>query len=144
LVFLAATDDTNFNNNLGQENIVVGKVASPATFSFQLRNQSPQDQVFRFEVDTYAIPPLPPCGRRGVQNPALSSRPQLIGATRPAVPAAHDRANYPVPAGWLVDIDPSEARLTPEAEMTIKVRITPPAGFAGRRGNALCRGTVRR
>jgi hypothetical protein len=132
LVFLAATDDTNFNNNLGQENIVVGKVASPAAFTFQLRNQSRQDQAFRFEVDTYAIPTLPMCDRRVVQNPAVSGRPQLVGATPPAVPAAHDRANYPVPEGWSVEIDPTKPQLPPEGETTIKVRITPPVGFTGR------------
>lgn len=132
LVFLAATDDTNFNNNLGQENIIVGKVASPAAFTFQLRNQSRQDQSFRFEVDTYAIPTLPMCDRRVVQNPAVSGRPQLVGATPLAVPAAHNRANYPVLEGWLVEIDPTEPHLPPEGEMTIKVHITPPAGFTGR------------
>jgi hypothetical protein len=51
-VFLAPVDDTNYNNNLGQENLNVGKAKSPADFTFQLRNQSPGDQVFRFEVDT--------------------------------------------------------------------------------------------
>jgi len=132
LVFLAPTDDTNFNNNLGQENIVVGKVASPAAFTFQLRNQSRQDQTFRFEVDTYAIPTLPICERRVTKNPALPGQPPLIGAMPPEVPAAHDRAKYPVPEGWRVDIDPAKPQLPPEGETTIKVRITPPTGFTGR------------
>jgi hypothetical protein len=132
LVFLAATDDTNFNNNLGQENIVIGKVASPAVFTFQLRNESRQDQAFRFEVDTYAIPAMPMCDQRVVQKPAVRGRQQLIGAMPPVVPATHDRTNYPVPDGWFVEIDPNEPQLPPEGETTIKVQITPPAGFTGR------------
>ena len=132
LVFLAPTDDTNFNNNLGQENIVVGKVTSPAAFTFQLRNQRSRDQVFRFEVDTYAIPPLPVCDGRGLENPEVRGRAQLVGVPPPAVPAAHDRRNYPVPQGWSVEMDPAEAELPPEGETTIKVRIAPPAGFTGR------------
>lgn len=132
LAFLAPTDDTNFNNNLGQENIGIGKLMSPAEFIFTLRNQSTRDQVFRFEADTYAIPPLAICGVRGFRNPEVRDRPQLVGAAPPDVPAVHDRRNYPVPPGWSVKIDPIEPHLPPEGETTIKVRITPPAGFTGR------------
>jgi hypothetical protein len=132
LVFLAPSDDTNFNNNLGQENIVVGKVLSPAGFTFQLRNRSSRDQVVRFEVDSYAIPSLEICDQHGLQNPKLKGRPQLVGAPPVAVPADHQRRNYPVPQGWSVEIDPAQPQLPPEGEITIKVRITPPAGFTGR------------
>lgn len=132
MAFLAPTDDTNFNNNLGQENIVVGKAMSPAAFSFQLRNQSQRDQIFRFEIDTYAIPPLTICDQRGIKKPEVSVRTQLVGPAPPAVPTAHDRHNYPVPEGWSVEIEPLEPQLPPEDEITIKVRITPPASFSGR------------
>ena len=132
LVFLAPADDTNFTNNLGQENIVVRKALSPAEFTFQLRNQSAREQVFRFEVDTYAIPPLPVCDGGARQQPQARPRPPLVGAQPPAVPAAHDRRNYPVPHGWSVNLDPVAPQLPPEGETTIKVRITPPAGFTGR------------
>lgn len=133
LAFLAPADDSNFNNNLGQENIVVGKAMSPATFTFQLRNQSPRDQVFRFEVDTYAIPPLPPCDPRGLQHPEVSGTTRLVGSTPPAVPAVHDRRSYPAPPGWSVGIDPAEPHLPPDGETTVHVRITAPPGFTGRR-----------
>jgi hypothetical protein len=132
MVFLAAADDTNYRNNLGQENISVGKVASPASFSFQLRNQSRQDQVFRFEVDTYALPSLPSCELPQPRDRPGGRRPPLVGATAPTVPAQHDRANYPVPAGWLVNINPNEPHLAPDGETTVQVQITPPVGFTGR------------
>ena len=130
-VFLAPADDTNFNNNLGQENVNVGKVSSPASFTFQLANQGQEEQRFRFEVDAYAIPDLPPCGQRERMNPAIKVLPQTVGAT-PAVPAAHNRADYPVPTGWQVIINPAEPQLHPGEEVTVDVLITPPAGFAGR------------
>jgi hypothetical protein len=132
LVSLGPTDDSNINNNLGQENLSIGKVMSPAQFTFDLRNQSSRDQVFRFEVDTYAIPPLPPCDERGLRHPEASGTTRLMGSMPPAVPAAHDRDNYPVPPGWSVAIDPAEPQLTPDAETTIHVRITAPASFTGR------------
>jgi hypothetical protein len=132
LAFLAPTDDLNFNNNLGQENIVVGHATSPAEFTFQLRNASTQEHVFRFEVDTYAIPPLKVCEPRGARNRRENGGPQLIGAPPPDVPAAHDRRNYPVPQDWSVEFDSNEPRLPPDGETTVKVRITPPAGFSGR------------
>jgi len=132
LVYLAPTDDSDFNNNLGQENIDVGKVHSPAAFTFRLGNQGTHDQVFRFEVDTYAIPPLEICDRRRVPHPPTRGRTRLVGATAPAAPPAHDRRKYPVPDGWSVDIDPAEPRLPSGGETSITVRITPPAGYFGR------------
>lgn len=132
LAFLAPTDDTNYNNNLGQENVLVGKAASPANFLFQLGNRSSRDQRFRFEVDTYAIPLLSSCERERQQPLQPPKNLPLMDATRPTVPPVHDRKNYPLPVGWAVDIRPAEPRLAPDEEMTIAVEITPPPGFAGR------------
>jgi hypothetical protein len=112
-VRLEPADDLNFENNLGQENTVVGEVQSPADFTFLLRNASPEDEVFHFEVDTYRIPQLPPCGQV-------------------ASPSRHERRSYPILAGWSLDIAPSEPRLGPGQETTVQVRITAPAGFHGR------------
>jgi len=39
-------DDAEPDNNLGQENVNVGKLASPATFKFPLRNDSPATRRF--------------------------------------------------------------------------------------------------
>ena len=128
--FLAPADDTNPNNNLGQENIVVGKVASPATFTFQLSNQSNRDQTFRFEADTYALPSRRPCDGAGQHDPARPTR--VVGAPPPDVPSAHDRRNHPVPEGWTVVIVPSEPVLAPADERTISVTINPPPAFVGR------------
>lgn len=130
LAFLAPADDTNFGNNLGQENIVVGKVMSPATFTFQLRNQSNRDEKFRFDVDTYAIPPRRPCDSQRLPDANRATR--VVGSTAPVVPATHDRRNYPAPPGWSVAIDPAEPQLPPDGEMTITVRITAPPSFTGR------------
>jgi len=130
LAFLVPADDTNYNNNLGQENVLVGKAASPAKFTFQLANQRASDQAFRFEVDTYAIPPLPICDPYPRRRPPPPLTIQLVGVA-PTVPAIHDRKNYPVPPGWLVDIEPREPHLPPDGETTITVEITPPDGFTG-------------
>jgi hypothetical protein len=43
----------------------------------------------------------------------------------------HDRALFPVPAGWSVVITPAEVSLNPNQELDIAVAITPPAGFTG-------------
>jgi hypothetical protein len=131
LAFLAPADDTNYNNNLGQENTAVGKATSPANFTFHLGNQRGREQRFRFEVDTYVIPPLPNCGRQGTENPDLRRQPELVGSS-PNVPALHDRKNYPLPEGWSVELDPPTPQLAPGGEIAITARITPPAGFTGR------------
>jgi len=129
LVALLPADDTNVNNNLGQENLLVGHVASPATFKFQLRNQSNRTEAFRFETDTYALPPPRPCGEPDPHEPARPTR--VVGAT-PVVPAKHDRNNYRVPEGWHITIDPAAPELPPGGEVTVKVTIDPPASFRGR------------
>ena len=130
LAFLAPTDDTNYNNNLGQENVLVGKATSPAQFTFQLGNQGDQEQDFRFEVDTYTIPQVPNCNP-GRQRPLPPKSLALMNTIRPNVPTAHDRKNYPLPVGWVMDIQPSQPHLPPGGEMTITVKVTPPPGFIG-------------
>jgi hypothetical protein len=131
-VVLEWLDDANPNNNLGQENVVVGVAHSPAEFEFQLRNDTDIRQAYRFEADGYAIPPLPPCDRR--PDPSGRSQPparQLPG-TIAVIPPEHDRRNYPVPVGWTVSFVPADPVLTPGAEVTIRLLVTPPAGFTGR------------
>jgi hypothetical protein len=131
-VLLDWFDDANPNNNLGQENTLVGIATSPATFVFTLRNDTDARQAFRFEVDTYTIPEPPRCPP---DRPIVNDHNTVRGAghePRP-VPPLHDRRQYPVPEGWLADLDPGQPVLEPGAEVAVTARITPPGGFHGRR-----------
>lgn len=136
LVLLAPVDDDNFLNNLGQENLNVVSPHSPAEFTFQLRNEKAHDEIFRFEVDTYSLPPRPPC--EGVKIPhridsvSIVEGPRFPESRLKAVPPQHDRRNYPIPEGWSVSFDPSEPALAPGAEVPVRVRITAPPVFHGR------------
>lgn len=131
-VLLDWFDDINPNNNLGQENTVVGVAQSPAQFTFTLRNAARERQAFRFEVDTYTLPAQAPCPReRPLINDANTARGP--GAPRRPVPPEHDRRQHPVPEGWRADFDPAEPLLAPGEEILVKGRITPPPGFKGRK-----------
>jgi hypothetical protein len=123
-------DDLNFRNNLGQENTDVRQAQSPAEFEFTLRNATQNDDVFRFEVDTYTIPDLPSCeelGEGGRQSRRTDAR--LLAP----VPTNHDRGNYQMPAGWSLEIDPITPRLASGDKVIVHVRISPPAGFTGQK-----------
>jgi hypothetical protein len=124
-------DDLNPSNNLGQENTDVGKAHSPAEFQFQLRNNTRQRQTYRFEVDTYYIPPLDPCGQPIEEprpDPPLRQEPGTINF----VPPKHDRRNFPIPPNWNVALNPTEPVLDPGDEITVQLSITPPVAFKGR------------
>jgi hypothetical protein len=136
-VSFAWIDDSNPDNNLGQKNTQVGVSHSPVAFEFQLRNSKRFVQNFRFETDSYAIPPLPSCVDRGGQNGNRTRGGRQGGsAQRPfepvKVPPQHDRQNYPLPAGWSVTFVPPNPQLTPEQEITVLATVIPPAGFIGR------------
>lgn len=120
-VFLDWFDDANPNNNLGQENTLVGTAHSAADFLFVLRNNTARRQLYRFEVDTYRLPRIPYCdqGKR-----TASGR----------IPAEHNRHSFPVPPSWQVEVSPPDPVLAPAEEKSIAVRITPPAGFTGDQG----------
>jgi hypothetical protein len=122
-------DDVNPNNNLGQENTDVGKAASPATFTFQLRNDTRSIQRYRFETDAYRIPPLGPCRPR---PPGPVALPREEPGTIAVIPAAHDRANHPLPPGWTVALEPAAPTLPPGDEITVRAVVTPPDAFTGR------------
>jgi hypothetical protein len=127
-------DDKNPLNNFGQENVNVGVLASPAVVEFQLRNDTPQPQQYRFEVDSYVVPGRDPCGPR--RHPDREGgKPKRGGRQLPGtvdfVPEKHRRANYPVPVGWTVDLIPPALDLMPGQEVTVKAAVTAPAGFKG-------------
>jgi hypothetical protein len=130
-VYLDCFDDWNPNNNLGQTNTDVVMAASPANFTFQIRNNSPHRELYHFEVDAYTIPPPPPCERRQPSaDPGAGAR--YVPGTVFGVPPQHDRRNLPQAVGWLVDFNPSSPALAPGDEITIHTSANPPAGFHGR------------
>ncbi len=117
-VLLDPVDDTNLLNNLGQENTNVNAAHSPAVFEFTLRNDTRLPRHYHFEVDAYEIPPLQKCDRTRPDNAATLKR--------------HQPASHPVPAGFVVKIDPPAPTLDPGVSVTITVSVEPPAGFVGR------------
>jgi hypothetical protein len=126
-------DDANPNNNLGQENTQVGASHSPVTFQFQLRNPLRTPQEFRFESDSYALPPVPDCGDKGNTGRSPGSIAAQRGPWTPVkVPPQHDRRNYPLPPGWSIAFAPDNPRLDAEQEITVVATVNPPAGFKGR------------
>jgi hypothetical protein len=131
-VSLEWSDDVNPDNNLGQENTFVGVAHSPTQFAFQLRNVMLEHQSFRFEVDTYTIPPLLPCSQRPVEpkGPPPYSR-QAPGTVAVRLPQ-HVRSNYPLPPGWEIAFEPENPSLAPEQEITVTVIVTAPDSFHGR------------
>ena len=118
-VLLDPADDLDRTNNLGQENTDVVAAASPAVFTFKLRNDTPRQRQYRFEVDAYQIPPPPKCDAARPPGGEVALRP-------------HRRGGHPVPAGFGVRISPDAPRLAPGAGATITVSVEPPAGFVGR------------
>lgn len=118
-------DDANPDNNLGQENTQVVPAASPATFSFTLRNDTKGDKRYSFEFDTYTIPPLPPCPPTPVA--ARISRSERLRELR----ERNDRANFPIPTEWTIDMSPETVTLAAGEERVIAVEITPAATFHG-------------
>jgi hypothetical protein len=119
-VLLQPVDDTNFNNNLGQENVNVGIAHSPAVFTFTLRNDTKQAQSYKFAVDAYAIGTPEPC-----QNNGKGDQIRLRRLVR------HRRGTQPVPPGWDVKISPDVPVLAPDQSISITVTATPPSGFVG-------------
>ena len=117
-VLLAPADDTNRANNLGQENTDVKAAQSPAEFAFTLRNDTRLARRYQFDVDAYAIPTLPKCD----------------GTTPDAgqVIKRHQPSSHPVPAGFVVTIEPPAPTLDPGVSVTITVSVEPPAGFVGK------------
>jgi hypothetical protein len=126
LVDLKCADDLNPNNNVGQNNVDVVAAHSPATFTFQLKNNTNIRRVYRFAADTYTLPELKDCGER-------ISKPRDNGKKWKQIQTLHNRNNYQVPPDWTVAMTPLEASLIPGEEVGIEVNITPPNAFTGRK-----------
>ena len=119
-VQLEPADDSNTQNNLGQENTNVGTAHSPAVFAFTLRNDTQRPQSYKFAVDAYTPGTPDPCG--SAANTELARKARL---------ARHKRGAQPLPAGWLVDINPVDPLLSPGQSTQVTVTATPPGGFLG-------------
>lgn len=112
-------DDENPDNNLGQHNTDVKALHSPATFEFPVRNDHlTRSRRITLVADTYVIPPRPSCREDGQREHAVTR---------------HGAGNFPVPAGWDVEITPNEFVLGPHEERLATVRITAPDGFSGQK-----------
>lgn len=137
-VSLSWVDDANPLNNLGQENLVIGRASSPAVVEFLLRNDDDERRVFGFQVDAYQVPDPPPC--EDIPRPSLRERRRQ--AVRPAaewiypvldqrVRRRHDPAAHQLPEGWTIRFEPAEVPLPPGGQQQVRVVVDPPEDFVG-------------
>lgn len=124
-------DDANPNNNLGQENTNVKALNSPnASFRFPVRNDAPETRHFRLEADFYRVPPPEPCSDR---LPAKSNLPdeREYREHLSAALSRNNRALFPVPDDWRVEISPATFELAAGEQQSVQVHITAPERFSG-------------
>jgi hypothetical protein len=127
-------DDANPFNNLGQTNTQVVKALSPAPFSFTLRNAGDVRRDYRFEVDTFQLPPPPPCpeaGGNGNKPGDVAEGRAANGKLDPATLARNSRAANPLPAGWTITFNPAAPVLIPGEEVEIAATVDPDNNFHG-------------
>lgn len=128
-------DDANPNNNLGQENVLIGEAASPARFTFRLRNTASVRQRFVLEADSYQLSART-CDEED-QRPLVGDdeRPTRIDESRRRWAWAMRTQAYgqfPVPEGWSVLITPSEPVVDAGEQLEVEVVIEPDVlGFSG-------------
>ena len=91
-------------NNLGQENVDVKKLASPAVFSFPLRNDAPGRRHFRLEADAYPPPVPPACSEPARDATGRPARDPDAGTARLS---SHRREVHPLPPGWSTAFSPA-------------------------------------
>ena len=143
-VILTWPDDANPKNNLGQENTNVGIAASPATFTFPVRNEDTIRKRIRMTADAYVIPPRIRCREKPTKrdsdrrHAAHKRNDVFIPPTEEAADwtlarVRHGVAAFPIPAVWAVAIEPADFELAPSATMDVTVAITPPDAFRGER-----------
>ena len=131
---LDCPDDANPDNNLGQENVVIGQLASPPKFRFSVRNQAAVRRTIVFEADTYQLPSRTTCGdeyagqfgERPFPSRLAESRAHWAWAKRTQPYGA-----FPVPDDWTVTINPSRVELGRDEEHTVEVTVEPSAGVDG-------------
>lgn len=119
-------DDLNSENNIGYNNLTIISPHSPATFSFKLRNNTSKTNRYRFESDTYALPAPKVCELKKEKAQKISGSQKLE-----QIKALHSVNNFPIPAGWHINVTPEQPTLDPDQEMDIDISITPPDDFVG-------------
>jgi hypothetical protein len=120
-------DDANPANNVGQENTDVKPLNSPrASFVVPVRNDGPDRQPIRLQVDSYRLGAPAPCP----SDRARDERERE--ARRRRARARHTDGAHPVPDGWTVSLQPVELTLSPGEQADVKVVANAPEGFDGR------------
>ena len=133
LIEFTWSDDANPFNNVGQHNTNVKPLNSPhAEFVFPVRNEARTERQIALRVDSYTLPASPGCGDRPPVDNPRPTRTEVAQRLR-QISAANDPKAFPVPEGWTVVIDPPALALGPEEERNVKVDITAPDGFSGRK-----------
>lgn len=107
--------DADFSNNVGQENTQVGAAHSPATFTFELRNDDRVRHAYRFAEDSYEL------RRHRCEDDGQGDVRRL-----------HGRDNHPVPPGWTVTVVPDGPVLAPDEHVDVSVTVDPPSAWTGR------------
>jgi hypothetical protein len=124
-------DDLNPQNNFGQSNTDVLQANSPVSTTFVVRNNAYIPRDFRFELDTFTIPPQPSC--RTLNPSSGKTHGPTVG--RPVIPVEmrqrNLRADYPFPADWGFAFSDPNPQIGPHEERKIEVTLTPPDSFYG-------------
>jgi hypothetical protein len=124
-VLLIWDDDKEKGNNFGQHNVDVKTFASPATFTFSVRNDALMRRLFALEADFYQPPvadacPVPLNRLQGSRTPR--TRPDAS-----ALLARHRRRTHPLPPGWTVTFTPGpEFVLAAGASADVTAVVTAP------------------
>jgi len=131
LVEFTWADDANPFNNVGQHNTDVKPLNPPkAKFTVPVRNAAGERREVALRVDAYTLPTLPDCGRLPAVDNPRPSRETVVRRLR-EIAAAANSANFPVPAGWTVTVEPAGFVLAGRQEREVVVEITAPDAFAG-------------
>jgi hypothetical protein len=120
-------DDANPSNNLGQKNVNVAEMQSPAKFAFTVRNEASVARRFLIEADCYGLPKLQACVPETPPGEGRGERPRTRLAESKArwAKALREQAygHFPVPDDWSVRIVPDTLSLQPRQEAEVAVEI---------------------
>ncbi|HKS21285.1 MAG TPA: hypothetical protein VJZ76_00695 [Thermoanaerobaculia bacterium] len=129
-------DDANPNNNLGQENTNVGIAHSPALFDFEVFNGDVVSKTVTLVADAFKIPDPVDCeelvlAQERTKEGDADDQKDARAEWCVSIARRHDPAQFPVPQGWTVKIEPQTFDLLPEHTQQVHVEITPPDSFHG-------------
>jgi hypothetical protein len=125
-------DDANPDNNLGQKNVAIAPLLSPARFSFELRNRASVTRKFVLEADAYGLPELPECSEE--QFDRSQTRLRESRARWQLAKRTQGYGQFPVPLDWRLEIRPQTFDLEPGEEQKVQVAVEPiNSSFRGRR-----------